>query len=189
MYFTFLDNGLVLQIMTSCSRYSPSKDKKTFTFCQNEKCCSTGPLPAQDRKCKQNNYGFGTKYKLGECSKFPFDFDNVEGNVTYHDLASATDSWRPEWVKLVLGNATARKSGLSINEAVIKCFLNGRIRPEPIFSKFDGNNRFIPGSMNFHCKPEGKFFFVLTSTIFPQMVSSLGFFLSLNTFVSYNCKT
>ena len=179
----------MLQIKTSCSRYSPSKDKKTFTFCQNEKCCSTGALPPQDRRCKQNNYGFGTKYKLGECSKFPFDFDNVEGNVTYHDLASATDSWRPEWVKLVLGNATARKSGLSINEAVIKCFLNGRIRPEPIFSKFDGNNRFIPGSMNFHCKPEGKFFFVLTSTIFPQMVSSLGFFLSLNTFVSYNCKT
>ena len=139
----------MLQIKTSCSRYSPSKDKKTFTFCQNEKCCSTGPLPAQDTKCKQNNYGFGTKYKLGECSKFPFDFDNVEGNVTYHDLASATDSWRPEWVKLVLGNATARKSGLSINEAVIKCSFDGKIV---------GNDRNKPTFMNFHCKPEGKFF-------------------------------
>ena len=139
----------MLQIKTSCSRYSPSKDKKTFTFCQNEKCCSTGPLPAQDKKCKQNNYGFGTKYKLGECSKFPFDFDIVEGNVTYHDLASATDGWKAEWVKLVLGNITSQKSGLSINGAVIKCSLYGKI---------DGKNKNIPDFMNFHCKPEGKFF-------------------------------
>ena len=148
MYFTFLDNGLVLQIKTNCSRYSPSKDEKTFTFCQNEKCCSTGALPAQDKKCKQNNYGFGTKYKLGECSKFPFDFDSVKGNVTYHDLASATDGWTPEWVKLVLGNVTSQKSRLNISGAVIKCSFDGRI---------DGNDKNEPTFINFDCKPEGKF--------------------------------
>ena len=150
MSFTLLDNALLLQIKTNCSQHSQSKDEKTFTFCQYGNCCSTGALPAQDQKCKINDYGFRSKYKLGACSKFDFKFDNVEGNVTYHDLASATDGWTPEWVKLVLGNATSGKSGLSINGAVIKCSLDGKI---------DGNHKTIPDFMNFHCKPEGKLFF------------------------------
>ena len=96
-----------MQIKTDCGKYSHSKDKKTFTFCQNGRCCSTGGLPAQDERCKQNNY---QAYELGDCGKFHFDFESVEGNVTYHDIASAKDGWTPEWIKLVLGNG-----------AVIKC--------------------------------------------------------------------
>ena len=154
MYFTFLDNGLVLQIKTDCSGKTQSEGTKTFTFCQNENCCSTGGLPPQDQSgCKQNNYGLGTKYKLGECSKFNFDFDSVEGNVSYH-FPSVSYRWRtgvkPEWVKLVLVNTTSQKSGLSINEAVIKCSFDGKIV---------GNDRNKPTFMNFHCKPEGKGFF------------------------------
>ena len=141
MYFTFLDNGLVLQIKTDCSRFSQSKDKKIFTFCQNGKCCSTGALPAQNQRCKQNIYGFGTKYNLGECSKFDFHFDSVDGNVTYYDLASARDGWTPKWVKLILGNAPS---------SVIKCSFDGRM---------DGNDRIEPTFINFHCEPEGRISF------------------------------
>ena len=96
MNYTFLDNGIVLQIKTNCAQYSQSKDEKTFTFCQNGKCCSTGALPPQE--CENDDYGFGTDYKLGKCSKFDFRFENVEGNVTYHNLTSATDDWRPQWI-------------------------------------------------------------------------------------------
>ena len=138
----------MLQIKTSCSRYSPSKDKKTFTFCQNEKCCSTGPLPAQDKKCKQNNYGFGTKYKLGECSKFDLRFDKVAGTVAYHDLVPAAEGWTPEWLELNLGEAPFPR--LSINGAVIKCFLDG---------KFNSNSSDHKAE-SFDCKPEGKRFFL-----------------------------
>ena len=148
MSFTLLDNALLLQIKTNCSQHSQSKDEKTFTFCQYGNCCSTGALPAQDQKCKINDYGFRSKYKLGACSKFDFKFDNVEGNVTYHDLASATDGWTPEWIKFNLGDAPFPR--LSIHGAVIKCSFDGRI---------DGNDKDEPTFMNFHCKPEGKRFF------------------------------
>ena len=96
-----------MQIKTDCGKYSHSKDEKTFTFCQNGRCCSTGGLPAQDKRCKQNNY---QAYELGDCGKFHFDFEPVQGNVTYHDIESAKDGWTPEWIKLVLENG-----------AVIKC--------------------------------------------------------------------
>ena len=143
MYSTFLDNGLVLQIKTDCSRFSQSKDKKIFTFCQNGKCCSTGALPAQNQRCKQNTYGFGTKYNLGECSKFDFHFDSVEGNVTYHDIASAKDGWTPDWIHLVLGNG-----------AVIKCdgyWALGGWKPHLSGAMLGDGPQFV----NFHCMPEG----------------------------------
>ena len=56
-----------------------------FTFRQNGKSCTTPALPAQtSQKCGQNDYGFGTNYTLGPCSTLmDFDFDNVEGLVTY----------------------------------------------------------------------------------------------------------
>ena len=145
LYFTFLDNSLLLQIKTNCSQHSQSKYEKTFTFCQNGKCCSTGALPPQE--CENNDYGFGTDYKLGECSKFDFRFENVEGNVIYHNLTSATDGWTPEWIELNLGEAPFPR--LSINGAVIKCSFDGRI----IGSVSDK-------AMTFDCKPEGKRFFL-----------------------------
>ena len=111
----------------------------------------TGRLPAQTQAqiCGQNDYGFGTRYKLGGCSKFDFDFDNVEGLVSYHYQASDTVGWTPEWFELNLGEAPFPR--LSINGAVIKC-------------SFDDYPHYHPGNkngtkfMNFHCKPEGKSF-------------------------------
>ena len=122
-----------MQIKTGCSLKSHSKDKITFSFCQKGRCCSTGVLPAQDQRCKQNNYNAS---ELGECGKSHFDYGIVQGNVTWHDLASATDVWTPEWVKLVLGNG-----------AVIKCSFGGSLGYRySHFSKF----------MVFLCKPEEK---------------------------------
>ena len=155
MYFTFLDNGLELHIKTNCSGYlklDDWPDYRTFTFCQNKNCCSTGALPAPDQRWFQDHNCFvhKYKYKLGDCSKFNFDFDSVKGNVTYH-FRKVEHGWRlatkPEWVKLVLGNAT--KSGLGTNGTVIKCSFDRRI----VVTK--GNK---PTSMNFDCKPEGKVF-------------------------------
>ena len=135
MNYTFLDNGVVLQIKTNCARYSQSKDEKTFTFCQKGRCCSTGGLLAQNQRCKQN---IELASELGECSKSHFDFENVQGNVTWHDEASATEVWTPEWVKLVLRNGS-----------VIKCSFDGSLEDKPsIFFKV----------MHFLCKPEGNVF-------------------------------
>ena len=123
---------MVLQIKTRCTNYSTSKDEKVFTFCQNGKCCSTGAIPAQNRRCKLNNY---KSEEIGSCAKFKFVADFVKGNVTYHHLPSATDGWTPEWVKLML------KDG-----AVITCSFNGRI---------DGDDKTEPTFLDFDCKPEG----------------------------------
>ena len=141
-YFIFLDNGLLLQIKTDCKRYSQlslhSTDKKTFTFCQNGRCCSTGVLSSQNQRCKQNNYKAS---ELGECGKSQFDFENVQGNVTWHSVASATEVWKPEWVKLVLEKG-----------AVIKCSFDGKLGDKPsMFSQV----------MHFLCKPEGNVSFIL----------------------------
>ena len=121
MYFTFLDNGIVLQVKSDCSQRSISNYsairaatpdwmtlvlandlgiQKSFKFCQNGNCCSTGVLSfAESRefvpslvqfstgeqeklRCKQNNYT--EAYELGECGKFNFDLDSVESIVMTH---------------------------------------------------------------------------------------------------------
>ena len=121
-----------------------------FSFHQNGKSCTTGGLPAQtSQKCGQNDYGFGTNYTLDGCSKFDFRFDNVEGLVSYdYNEASAKDDWMPEWFELNLGEAPFPR--LSINGAVIKCFLDG---------KFNSNSSDHKAE-SFDCKPEGKRFFL-----------------------------
>ena len=129
-----------MQIKTDCGRYSHSKDKKTFTFCQNGRCCSTGGLSAQDERCKLYNYQAS---ELGDCDKFHFDFESVEGNVTYHDIASAKDGWTPDWINLVLGNG-----------AVIKCdgyWALGGWKPHLSGAMLGDGPQFV----NFHCMPEG----------------------------------
>ena len=112
MYFTFVDNGIALQVKSDCSQrsisnYRETPDwmimvlgndlgiKKSFKFCQNGNCCSTGVLSfAESRefvpslvqistgeqeklRCKQNNYT--EAYELGECGKFDFDFKRIKG--------------------------------------------------------------------------------------------------------------
>ena len=155
----------MLFINNQCSERS-QWDNKTFTFCQNGKCCSTGSLLAKKENgyyrngyCYQNKYTAG---ELGECGKFDFDLDSVHGNVTYHDLSSAIDVWKPEDIELFLGKGPLGKghSGTQGYQNWIRCSFDGRI---------DSNDRDEPSFMDFNCKPikclfsdcEGKVSFVL----------------------------
>ena len=139
----------------------PRWDNKTFTFCQNGKCCSTGSLLAK----KGNDHSYRNNYtagELGECGKFDFDLDSVQGNVTFHDLSSAIDVWKPEDIELFLGKGPLGNgtSGIPGYHNWIRCSFDERI---------DSNDRNEPSFMDFHCKPikcafsdcEGKVSFVL----------------------------
>ena len=177
--FTFLDNGIVLQVKSSCSRnsktdYSVVPDwmhlvlandvaiEKTFKFCQNGNCCSTGVLSfsesrehlspwvkysnseQQKLRCKQNNYKAN---ELGECGKFNFDFNSVENVMLPHytlhgnlDGEQFNVSFVDSMMKMAADAWTPEWVKLVLgNEAVIKCSFEGR----------------------FDCKPEGKISFVL----------------------------
>ena len=130
------DTGPVLQIKTSCEKSASTKDELLFVFCQNGKCCSTGSIPAQKKKCKTNKYIFDN---FVDCAEYKFTSNLIKGNVTYADLASARDRWIPEWVKMSLNDGS-----------VVKCLLNGRI---------DGNDDTDPTFLDFECTPEGIFQF------------------------------
>ena len=140
-----------------CSKHSQSGNEgiKTLTFCQNGKCCSTGSLKKKEKKkywyCRVNNYKAD---ELGECGKFDFGFDSVEGNITY---SSAIDGWTPSELEFNVGNGTRILEGYHNS---IKCSFEKRIV---------GNDRNAPSSLDFHCKPrkcgfsdcEGKVSFLL----------------------------
>ena len=158
MKFTFLDDGRILLINHLCSE--PSQwDIKTFTFCQNGKCCSTGSLVAKNKSgyCYRNNYPTG---ELGECGKF--EFASMQGNVTFYDLSSAIDVWKPKDIELFLGKGPFGNgtSGIPGYHNWIKCSFDERI---------DSNDRNEPSSMDFNCEPkkclfwdcDGKVSFVL----------------------------
>ena len=136
MWFTFLDDGRILFVNNQWSERS-RWDNKTFTFCQNGKCCSTGSLLVKKDHYK-NNYTAG---ELGECGKFDFDLDSMQGNVTFHDLSSAIDVWNPDVIELFLG---PRPSGIPGYHNWIRCSFDGRI---------DSNDRNEPSFMEFNCEP------------------------------------
>ena len=138
--FNFLDNGLAMQIKTDCSPHLQSEDdqttpkwmkhylgngthfnvmRKSFKFCHSgTTCCSTGPLPVQNQRCKQTNY---KAYELGSCGKFDFGVKELSSGdirlhgptkvrgLTFFDLTKVKKAWKPEWVKLFLGNGTVIK--------------------------------------------------------------------------------
>ena len=104
--------------------------------------------------CRRNNYKAD---ELGECGKFDFGFDNVEGNITY---SSAIDGWTPSELEFALGNLGNDTRILEGYHNSIKCSFEKIII---------GNDRNAPFSLDFHCKPrkclfpdcEGKVSFVL----------------------------
>ena len=188
--FTFLDNGIVLQVKSDCSQlsisnYSTTHDysvtpdwmimvlandlgiKKSFKFCQNGNCCSTGVLSFteshelvptyvqfSDReqeklRCKQNNYT--EAYELGECGKFNFDLDSVESivmtHITLHAVAHSGSLFHGEqfnvsfvdsMIEIALDVWTPEWVKLVLgNRVVVKCSFKGGM----------------------DCKPEGKILF------------------------------
>ena len=123
-----------LQIKTSCENNSESKEEIVFAFCQNGKCCSTGSIPAQNANCKINYYN--NYNRIGDCVDSNFVYDSIKGNVTYSDLESTNNTWKPEWVKLLFNNS----------DTIIKCYLNERM---------DNGDPTEPTFLDFECKPEG----------------------------------
>ena len=124
------ETDVELQIKTSCATGSSSKDKLLFTFCQKDKCCRTGEIPAQTYKCYHNKY---KGIELSQCSSFKFDYNStLQGNVTYSDL-SAKDNWTPESVKLLFDD-----------EKTINCSCNGELSENV-------------KSLNFSCQIKRKF--------------------------------
>ena len=77
----------------------------------------------------------------------------VVSNVTYHDLASASDGWTPDSVKLFLGNGNVIKCSFYESLGGIKTHLTG---------EWEGDE---PTSMNFQCEPEGSVSFILVNVL------------------------
>ena len=126
-----------MQIKTSCDGGSKSRDEKVFTFCQNGQCCSTSPLLFLNENCKEKNYYETTE--IGECAKFKFAFDNIEGNVTYLGFPSHMD------VKLSFKDGSRYDMVCSLFDS----------------KKLEGNVTNGPKFLNFSCK--GMFFGCRTS--------------------------
>ena len=167
-----------MQVKSSCSRdsitdYGKVPDwmnfvlandvaiEKTFKFCQNGKCCSTGVLSFSESRehlspwvkysnssqekliCKQNNY---KAYELGECGKFNFDLNSVENvKLPHYTLHGNLDgeqfniSFVNSMMKMAANSWTPEWVKLVLgNEIVIKCSFE---------------------SSGIDCKPEGKISF------------------------------
>ena len=122
-----------LQIKTNCATGSSSRDKLLFTFCQNDKCCRTGEIPAQTYKCYHNKY---KGIELSQCQNFKFDYNiPLRGNVTYSDI-SAKDNWTPESVKLLFDD-----------DKTINCSCNGELSENV-------------KSLNFNCTIKRKYIYL-----------------------------
>ena len=94
-----------LQIKTLCgSKYTGTSDDLSLTFCNLDKCCSTGGLELtngrQDSKgdavdCSTPDL-FGSR-EIGDCEDFEFKSGSmITGNVTLSNI----DGFRGEWVKV-----------------------------------------------------------------------------------------
>ena len=185
MYFTFLDNGIVLQVKSDCSQlsisnYSTTHDysvtpdwmimvlandlgiKKSFKFCQNGNCCSTGVLSFtesnelvptyvqfSDReqeklRCKQNNYTDASD--LGECGKFNFDLNSVENvKLPHYTLHGNLDG---EQFNVSFVNSMMKMAANSWTPEWVKLVLGNRVVIKCSFE-----------SSGIDCKPEGKISF------------------------------
>ena len=99
-----------LEIKTKCKSgksWLGTKDDLVFTLCQNQQCCSTGPigLPNGYSDClKTDNYNLS---ELGDCAKVDFVWQNIQGNLTfYENIGGSHDGWRGDWFNLIYDNDT-----------------------------------------------------------------------------------
>ena len=124
-----------LQIKTLCgSKYTGTSDDLSLTFCNLDKCCSTGGLELtngrQDSKgdavdCSTPDL-FGSR-EIGDCEDFEFKSGSmITGNVTLSNI----DGFRGEWVKI-----------RSSDGSLLHCTIDGWI---------DGDNKY-PKYQDFTC--------------------------------------
>ena len=165
-----------MQVKSSCSRetdYSKVPDwmgfalandvaiEKTFKFCQNGNCCSTGVLSFSESRehlspwvkysnssqekliCKQNNY---KAYELGECGKFNFDLNSVENvKLPHYTLHGNFDG---EQFNVSFVNSMMKMAANSWTPEWVKLVLGNRVVIKCSFE-----------SSGIDCKPEGKISF------------------------------
>ena len=91
-----------LEIKTMCGAWKGTKDDLVFNLCQNQQCCSTGPigLPIGNSDCmKTDIYNLS---ELGDCAKLDFLWQNIQGNLTFSEnIGGLHDGWRGNWFKLI----------------------------------------------------------------------------------------
>ena len=85
-----------------CGSWKGTKDDLVFNFCQNQQCCSTGPigLPSGNLDCKKTDiYNLS---ELGDCAKMDFLRQNIQGNLTFSEnIGGIHDGWRGDWFRLI----------------------------------------------------------------------------------------
>ena len=91
-----------LEIKTSCGKYYGTKDDLVFNICQNQQCCSTGPigLPIGGSNCQKADI-----YKLselGDCANFDILWQKIQGSVTFSEnIGGKHDGWKGDYFKLI----------------------------------------------------------------------------------------
>ena len=94
-----------LQVKTLCGKkYTGTPDDLIFTFCNSDKCCSTGGIQLINGNEDADSFVvdchmpdiFGSS-QIGDCKDFEFGSESIiTGNVTL----SNNDGFRGEWVKV-----------------------------------------------------------------------------------------
>ena len=115
-YSLFVTDTPQLRIKTSCGiDWAGTNDWLTFTFCNDQKCCSTNEIPlANGREDAANQTVdctipdiFGNAI-MGSCKDFDFRSDSmVTSNVTIsRQFATQWNAWRGEWIKVALDSTS-----------------------------------------------------------------------------------
>ena len=113
-----------------------TNDWLTFTFCNDQKCCSTNEIPLENgREDAAANQKidctipdvFGNAI-MGSCKDFDFRSDSmVTSNVTIsRQFATQWNAWRGEWIKVALDST-------SFLECPIDGWIGGDNSSEPTF--------------------------------------------------------
>jgi len=103
-----------LEIQTSCGKYYGTKDDLVFNICQNQQCCSTGPigLPIGGSNCQKADI-----YKLselGDCANFDILWQKIQGSVTFSEnIGGKHDGWKGDYFKLIFSDGSATECQLT----------------------------------------------------------------------------
>ena len=136
IYSFFVTDTPQLRIKTMCGiDWAGTNDWLTFTFCNDQKCCSTNEIPlANGREDAANQTVdctipdiFGNAI-MGSCKDFDFRSDSmVTSNVTIsRQFATQWNAWRGEWIKVALDS-------ISFLECPIDGWIGGDNSSEPTF--------------------------------------------------------
>ena len=103
-----------LRIKTSCGKYYGTKDDLVFNICQNQQCCSTGPigLPLGGSNCQKTDvYNLS---ELGDCANFDVLWQNIQGSITFSEnIGGKHDGWKGDYFKLIFSDGSVAECQLN----------------------------------------------------------------------------